>query len=356
MEIVEFEIEHATDQIALIKKDNTNIILLLIALIGFLALIPIDLFVYKWFSLGLITLIIWLCLFFYTIYSYRKNRCYVLKEYNDIASELIQNSDKCSKCEKSEDCNWIFDDEKKKRFIQYITIHTFKHYLFKISSDFTLIFVFFLTIFLSYFYSVISLSENSFFYLYKPNLVIVILLIIEILLFSIYFVFNAKFSENQKNCQSNNVLYYVIFLLLLPIVIEIFGNLSKVPPFVQISNSTQLSVVLLNHYQNYPSIAITLILLLYQNIIFIVITDHFNTGAIVENLSEKITNLMKIKSKIDLCRLNKCEIKKTDELYKEVLLTKTASFEFITIFGFFSIPFLRDNLTTEEITELIKIS
>ncbi len=349
--IIEFEIQLATNQISSVKKDNINIILLFFALIGFLVIIPIDVFVYEWFRIGLFTLIGYLFFFLLFNYSYRIYCCKALKGYYDIFFEKKPDSSECSTCDKVNTCPHIADEEKNKRFMEHLKSYVFGHFLSMNSTFSRIISIIFFTIFLSYFFNI----ETSF-SLYKLNIVVIILLILELIVISAYFIFNKYFIRSQKNCGDNLMNFFIILLILISFTILLYGFASEIPPFIFISNSTQIPIQLFYHSQNFPSLAISLIIFIYQNILYIVMLDHFNTSLIVVNLNEKISGLIKLKSKINLFQLDEWPTLEPNKLLKEVLLLKMSTYNFVSAMGLFIIPFQDYDLSSEELIELCRNS
>jgi hypothetical protein len=84
--------------------------------------------------------------------------------------------------------------------------------------------------------------------------------------------------------------------------------------------------------------------------------DQFNSSRIVEILNEKILKLIEIKSNINEFQLDGEISLNFNELHKKVLLAKMPSFKFVPIFGIFLIPEQQNNLTSQEIIELLVLS
>ena len=110
--MIEFEIQNANSQLSLYKKDNINLILLLLALIGFFAIVPLDIFAYKWFECAIFLILV---VSFTIILVLLKREYRSRKKKNEISVDS-----ECGNCESCIDytiCKNLGDPQKRKEIV-----------------------------------------------------------------------------------------------------------------------------------------------------------------------------------------------------------------------------------------------
>ena len=352
LELIKFEIQNATTQLSLYKKDNVNLILLLLALIGFFAFIPLDIFTYKWFenAILLILIISSVAIYFRTKFWY--------DSWKDTKNKIKNDTDEpsCKDCGSCVDlilCKNLDDPKKRIQIKQFLDSKRIDLLYLIDSANNYCSFAFLLTAILAYWYCSGSFFGNQRASLFNADPVIGFLLF---LLFISFLARNYQMKrlKSKKNFQSMHVQSFIIACIIcsLSILIEIYGNLLKIPPFIEITNSTQLSVTLFEHSNNIPSLSLTLVIGLYSIILLIVMMEYFFTVTFVEKINQKLLDLLELKSIIDLYQIGIISEIDTNQILKKFSKLIIIVPRIQTLYGVISIPIPLDLNNYEEIITL----
>lgn len=350
-EWIEFEIQSAFSLLSLYKKDNVNLILLLLALIGFFAFVPLDIFLYNWFQSAVIMIILGSSFpFMVVIGSWCKQNLYKLLKLRGSGKPSFIDLYSFDKFIPSEPST---SPQKRDYICKYVESKLIGTYYLTISIFNLCNFIFLLTAMLAYYYCVgrdFDDKNSSFF---EPNLIISVLLISLFLLYVADYLFLSRSVEKRdfKSLYLTSVIISMI-VFLIALFIEVYGNFSSIPPFIRITDSTQISVILFDHANNISSFSILLIVCLYSLILYLVMIEYYCTAKYVDKVNQKLLDLLELKSKIDLYHFGA-----TSELDLNLILRKLSTLKMVapqmmTIYWFFSISIPFDRSIFEEVVTL----
>jgi len=343
--IIEFEIENANTQMALFKKDNVNFLLLVLALIGFFAFIPIDVFAYNWFGCGIWMMIV--CsgaVVGFSILSFRE-----IEKIGKSRTNRKRNQ-KCNYCDSVSICEKIVDLPDKEKF-QQIKEGIIIDNINLIFSAFNYTgFIFLITAIASYFYLSTYDPGHNISSQISPDPIITIGLLITLL---IYFLFQRNLNNlpkegGLKKYFSTNLLFSGI-IFLIGIFFEGYGHLGKVPTFISVSNTSQFSTGLIQHSFSITPFQISLITFLYTIIILIVLLDYFFSLKYVERTNSKLIELLWLKNKVDRYHLGITPTIDIDQIQKSILNLKTTPPRYFHLAEIISVPVPFDSEKCEEL-------
>jgi len=323
-QIIGFEIGNANNQLALFKKDNMNFILLILALIGFFAFIPVDVFAYNWFGNGLFVMIICgISIFGLSIYLF----IYPSKAKN------IEFKYDCDKCDRSLICN-INDSQNEEKLRKTVDFVFFENVRLYYSAFYYLGFFFFITSLATYFYLITYDPSKHISSLIQSDPFIAISLVLTLIVF-LFFKQKNESINNYKVFKKYNEqqLIFSFFILILGILIMGYGFFLKIPSFIPISNTSQFSTTLVAHSSTLSSFQISLIITLYTLVIFLVLYEYFFSSNYVERINEKLEELLSLKYRIDRYQLGLTSEIDIEQIMTNVSKIKINSPHFFTIFG-----------------------
>jgi hypothetical protein len=335
-QIIEFEIDNANNQISMVKKDNINFILLFFALIGFFAFIPLDVFLYQWFPSGiLITGVMMGCIGGISIFLYFKRPTWN-KKGNQKKSHK---DDICEFCESSTICENISDLTRKEKIQKYSDSVLIENMDLIYSAYVLPSFFFFLTSMISYIYLTNPNSLKDISSLFTQNSLIVTFLVLALV---VYFALWVQYSRFLKRGDLKKYLFqlalFSILIVILSCIILIYGYSTKIPPFIQIENSSQFSPLLVEHAKNIPSFPLSLIVAIYSGAIALVLMDYIFSSRYIEKVNYKLEELFILKYRIDRYRLGISSNLNIEEISRKLSKQKIHPPAFHTIGGIFSIP------------------
>jgi len=332
--IIEFEIENANNQLALFKKDNVNFLLLVLALIGFFAFIPIDVFAYNWFGSGIWMMIV--CSAMIVILSILLPR--EIKKVSNKQNDRKHNQ-KCDSCDSMCLCEQIADLPAKEK-IQQIRERIIIENISLIFSAFNYTgFIFLMTAIASYFYLITYDPGRNISSLISSDPVLMMSLMIT---FLIYIAFQRKVKSLPKDGGLNK--YFSRQLLFSGIIFSIgiffegYGYFAKVPTFISVSNTSQFSIVLIQHSFSITSFQISLITLLYTIIILTVLLDYFFSSKYVERTNNRLIELLNLKTRVDRYQLGITPGIDIEQIQKRVLNLKTIPPRYFPLIEIISVP------------------
>ena len=338
-QIIEFEIGNANNQLALFKKDNMNFILLILALIGFFAFIPVDIFLYNWFGNGILMMIICsgcitgLSIAFFI--NFDKNN----KINNPSEAEKEEANQKCDACDSWTICKNIEDEQKREKFQKTIDLVLIENVSLLYSAFYYTGFFFLITSFVSYLYLIYHDPSKSSSSLIQSDPIIVMLLFLALLAFLIIQ------QKHQDYLKKGIFKYYIMrqiilsaILLALGILIGGYGYFSKLPPFISITNTSQFSSILFEHSNIIPSFPLSLIVLLYTVIILIALLEYFFSSKYLERNNQKLMELLSLKYRIDRYQLGVTSEIDIVKIIKKLSKLKIIPPQFITIWSIINVP------------------
>jgi hypothetical protein len=338
-QIIEFEIENAYNQLSLFKKDNVNFILLILALIGFFAFIPFDVFLYKWFEWGIINMIVCVgcivCISLVSLYRMKKRNKYP----NQSEAEELNDDQECDSCASYTVCKNINDPKTKEKIRKYLDIVLIENNSLFYSAYIYTGFFFLITSLLTYFYFASSDSSKQILSAFQENLTIEILLLLMVIAYiGIYYQNHRLAKKGVYKDYLSQLLFLSSIILAFAFLIEIYGNYSKIPPFIAIKNTSQFSSGLFEHSTIIPSFPLSLIILLYIGVLNLALIEYFFSSRYIKKVNQKLDGLFGLKYKIDRYQLGI-----TPELHIKQALSELSRLRinppvFLTLYGIIVVP------------------
>jgi hypothetical protein len=332
--IIEFEIENANNQISLSKKDNINFVLLLFALIGFLAFVPADTFFYQWIANGIFMMMIIMgCIGFFSVlvlYSLYK------RKFDRKPGTNPSDDEKCKSCDSLTICKNIDDPIRKERIKKYVDSVLIENIsLFYTAAIYTSFF-FFISSMIAYFYftsskDVVAPYPNN-------SLIITLLLLILLVYVLLYFRHSTLIKKgNFKKYLVESAIFSIV-IVIFSVIIEIYGIYSRIPPFTPITNATQFSQLLIEHLKIIPSEPLSLIVALYTLVITLVLAEYFFSSRYIGSINRKLNELLILKYRIDRYQLGISPKLDIEDILKTLSKQKIQPPNYIIAGGIFSIP------------------
>jgi hypothetical protein len=331
--IIESELENANAQLSLFKKDNVNFILLILALIGLLAFIPLDIFAYNWFVNGLyVTLICTLMIVFFSFLFYRDMN----KKKNP--SETKASQQQCATCDSKQLCttedDQILEGRRKSKDFLLIEIigRLFPALIY--SGYF-----FLLTSFIAYFYLITTDPGKKIPSLIQSDPYLVFLLFIMV---AVYWNYQRNidhhlklhsFKEYLKKQLKNSIV-----IVILGVITLAYGFLVKLPAFISISETSQFSSTIIAHSMNVPQFPLELIQGLYTLVLLLVFVEFILSSFYVESLNRKIIELLGLKRQINRYQLgviSELDIERIVRILPNLYINPP---RFLTIYGVITVP------------------
>lgn len=334
---IEFEIQKGLNLISIYKKDNVNLILLGLGLIGFFAFIPLDIFAFKWFESAILMILIASLL---PLFEALKNLIIpsLKKRLHRNISTVTPNNDRTSFDE-------LIGFENKK-------ISNLREKITKIA-NYTLIarynlinsvnihcsFVFWGTAMLTYLYCTVRYSseQNAQLYTFNPHIFLLMILILAFFIID-RFLIKKLLEESHFKTFYKYSLITPAGIMILVILILYYGYTSDIPPFSGIENTSKISIVLYEHSQSISSFSISLIIALYTIILYIVLYEHYFSTYYHEKINQQLLDLNNIKSEIDLYRMGISSEIDMNKLFKRLAKLNIITPKIMTMYGTFSIP------------------
>ncbi len=339
-QIIEFEIDLANIQISLFKKDNINLILLFLALIGFFAFIPLDVFTYHWFpSAILLTVALMGCIGGMSFWTLRNLPTWNKKDLRKENKNSGKNSD-CESCDSKAICESITDEETKEKLQKNADVILIENIgLFFTAMYYTSTF-FFVTSLISYFYVTSSIPSQGIESLFPRDNWISILLILAFVMYLFIFLRQSRLiKEGNLKKFLGQIGTSALVIMFCAIIIEIYGNLSNIPPFISIQNSSsQFSSVLIAHSKIIPEYPLTWIVAIYSAIIALIMLEYLFSSKYIEKINQNLDGLLNLKYRIDRYELGLSSDLKTDDILKEITKLKIHPPDFYTFGGIITIP------------------
>lgn len=333
-QILLFEIENANYRLTGFQKDTMDFILLMLALIGFFAFIPLDVFLYAWFGSAVLVWII--CSGIGVLLSLSIYWAYIRSEksFSPLHSGSMYHS--CDGALLRDDVVNPSGKNTRENVRDGMMIESIASFF---SAFHFLGMVFLLTAIAAYGYLVTSDPGNTVSSLVRSDPVIAGGLIVSFLIYAVSRQKREQF--RQDKCLGRYLACQLVFsgiLLIAGIIIGTYGLLSKVPPFIPVSGASQVSVVLLQHSVSGSSFQILLLVYLYTAVIFIVLFDHFLSSAQLETTNRKLIGLLSLKNRIDRHRLGLSPCPDIRQIRKEVLSLKTVPPRYIPFAEIIRVP------------------
>lgn len=333
-QILIFEIENANNQLTLFQKDNVNFILLMLALIGFFAFIPLDIFLYNWFGSAIFMWI--LCSGIGVILSIAIYWTFIKSEKSPFNKQF---NNQCNACDSSIICDNVVNLSEKnnlKKIREGILAENIDLFF---SAFHYLGMIFLVTAIAAYFYLSTYDPGHNASPLIQPDPLITIGLILS---FLIYAVSRQKREElHQENSIGKYLAYQMAFsgiILIIGFFFEAYGHLLKIPTFISVSNTSQFSIVLIQHSFSVSSFQISLLVFLYTVVIFIVLFDYFLSSKHFEKTNRKLIELMYLKNRIDRYQLGLTPSIDIGQIQKDVLNLKTIPPQYFPFLEIIKVP------------------
>jgi nitrogen fixation-related uncharacterized protein len=328
-QIIEFEIGNANNQLALFKKDNMNFILLILALIGFFAFIPVDVFAYNWFGNGLYVMILCaISIFLISMYLF----------LNPSKVKNIEFKYDCDSCDRLRICKNISDPQKKERLEKTVNFVFIENIALCYSVFYYIGSLFFISSLLTYLYLITYDPTKHISSLIQSDPGIVILLGLILLVFLFSHKKSKQFDEYESFKKYNFQRLCLSFVIIvLGILIEAYGFFLKVPSFIPISNTSQFSSTLIAHSITISSFQLSLIVTLYTLVIFLVVIEGFFSSSYVEKINEKLEELFSLKYRIDRYQLGITSEIDFEHITAKLSELRIRSPKFFTFFGIFTL-------------------
>jgi magnesium-transporting ATPase (P-type) len=343
--IIEFEIDNANTQISLSKKDNINFILLILALIGLFAFVPADTFFYEWISNGLWmagVLIAIVCgtsiLFYYIVLNKEKT--------NKMGVSNIENEDKCALCKTSVICKNITDPERKEKMRDYsntLIVNTIS--LFFSALIYTS-FIFFITSAFAYMYYSNSKDISPTFQTDSWISFILTLILLGYILF--YFKHKSLLKKRDFKKYISRVALFSSPILICFAIMAIYGFVSKIPPFIAISNGTQFSPLLTEHLKIIPALPLSYIVAVFTLVVGLVLFEFFVSSQYIQDISKKLGMLLILKHKVERYQLGISPDLNVEEVIKQLSKLKIFPPSYHVAGGIITIPLILPEVPCEE--------
>lgn len=332
--LIEFELEKTQTESIAVKKDMLGIILLIFGFCGLLVYIPIDLFLYNLFPIGLFFLIGYSLLFIFASHN-------LIKEDNIdfiIEKTVIRNFPKTDFQTKLSN---LFKESYLSQTIPILTVF------------FDVLFCYFTTISIVYFLSIFAFNTP----LFSIDYVIFVLLVLQgLAIVWIYknFGFLKKKIEKRENFSFITFAIPSIILLIGSLGLFLYGVIFHIPPFTKIITNSSFSPELVASAQTHNEFFIIFPIFSYLMIVFIVILDFVIAQQLSVQIDKKIQDLNGIKSKIDLYLIGSSK-KNIDKLaiLKEYLKAKRFSVKVYCFAGMFWLYLPSSTISKDEVSEFI---
>lgn len=332
--IIVFEIDNANNQISLSKKDNINFILLLFALIGFFAFIPADTFFYQWITNGIYIMTILMgvigafsVLIYYLIHK---------EKFNKENATNSSDDEKCELCDSSTICKNIDDPTRKEKIRNYADSMLIDNISLFYSAVIYTSFLFLISCMIPYIYYTSSKEIAPSFQ--NNSLISFLLMVIFLVYILLYFRHSSLITKGNFKRYLSEMAIFSIVIVICTVIIAIYGILSKIPPFIPITNASQFSPLLIEHLKIIPSMPLSWIVTLYTLVITLVLVEHFFSSKYIESINRKLDELLILKYRIDRYQLGISPELNIEDLLKILSKQKIHPPSYFTVGGIISIP------------------